>query len=150
VYVPSAGNVLREREQHIQLLQQELRQKENWLEETTRELKKLSEENLAEQKRAQAAVNKLEAELQEKIEWAEQVKAELAATQGELTKCVELLTRAEATVVERSAWAKRLDRELNAIYMSKGYRISRRLGLSPSPPAPAGAAQNSGQDGGNS
>jgi SAM-dependent methyltransferase len=83
VYVPSGGNVLREREQHIQLLQQELRQKERWLEETTQNLKKLSEENLAEQKRAQAAINKLEAELQEKIQWAEQVKAELAATQSE-------------------------------------------------------------------
>ncbi len=148
VYVPSSGNVLREREQHIHLLQQELHQKERWLEETTRELKKLSEENLAEQQRAQEAINKLEAELQEKIAWAEQVKGELTATQGELTKCVELLTRAEATVVERSEWAKRLDRELNAIYASKGYRISRRLGLSPSPPAPAEAVQNSGQESG--
>jgi SAM-dependent methyltransferase len=148
VYVPSAGNVLRERERHIQLLQEELRQKERWLEETTLELKKLSEENLAQQERAQAAVNKLEAELQEKIQWAERVKAELAATQGELTKCVELLTRAEATVVERSEWAKRLDRELTAIYASKGYRISRRLGLSPAPPAaPADAVQGSGKDG---
>jgi SAM-dependent methyltransferase len=139
VYVPSSGNVLREREQHIHLLQEELHQKERWLEETTQQLKKLSEENLAEQQRAQAAVNNLEAELQEKIEWAEQVKAELASTQGELTKVVELLTRAEATIVERSEWAKRLDRELAAIYASRGYRISRKLGLSPSPPAASGA-----------
>ena len=149
LYVPSSGNVLRERERHIHLLRDEIQKKERWLAETTEELKKLTEDSLAEQERAREAIGKLEAENKRKTEWAEQVKAELASTQAELAKCVELLDRAEATVVERTEWAKRLDGELTALHASLGYRISRKLGLSPSPSLPgAPAASSSGRDGG--
>jgi hypothetical protein len=137
--VPSAGNVLRERELHIDLLESELRQKEKWLEETTAELKKLAAQSLADQKSAQQAVDKLEAELHEKIQWAEAVNAELALKQEEVKKCVDLLNQAEATVIERSEWAMRLNRDLEAVYTSRGYRISRKLGLSPPPPSPVPA-----------
>lgn len=135
VYVPSAGNVLRERELHIDLLESELRQKEKWLEETTAELKQLAAQSLADQKSAQQAVDKLEAELHEKIQWAEAANAELALKQEEVKKCVDLLNQAEATVIERSEWAMRLNRDLEAVYTSRGYRISRKLGLSPPPPS---------------
>ena len=45
VYVPRAGNVLRERERHIGLLEQELSQKDDWLETAQRELARLRREH---------------------------------------------------------------------------------------------------------
>ncbi len=142
VYVPESGNVLRAREHHIDLLEDELAKKTRWLEDTIRELKELSEQNQAEQKRAQEAIDELQAENERKTEWAQQVEERLeertrwslqldaenkqllenyrtleattTQTQAELAECVRLLDDAEQRVIERTEWAQRLDRELEA------------------------------------
>jgi SAM-dependent methyltransferase len=166
VYVPRTANVLRDREHHIDLLEGELRQKTRWLEETAEELEKLSRINKAEQEKAQQAIEQLEQENERKTKWAEDLEAKLdertkwsiqleaenkevvanyrrleeehQRVQGELKKCVELLDRAEQTVIERTEWAQRLTRDLEAVYASPAYRLGRRLGLAPNPPAEAG------------
>lgn len=170
VYVPRTANVLRDREHHIDLLDSELQQKTRWLEETAEELEKLSRINKAEQEKAQQAIEQLEQENERKTKWAEDLEAKLdertkwsvqleaenkevvanyrrleeeqQQVQAELKKCVELLDRAEQTVIERTEWAQRLTRDLEAVYASPAYRFGRRLGLAPDP---AGLAGNSTQ-----
>ncbi len=137
VYLPQAGNVLREREHHIDLLDDEIKQKEKWLAETTAELKQLDEEYRREQKLAQETIAELEQqnelktqwaeqieadyskELEQRTEWAEKLDAELKQAwdnyrgiEQELKKCIALLDDAEQRVIERTQWARRLDREL--------------------------------------
>lgn len=172
VYMPGTGNVLRDREHHIDLLESELRKKTEWLEKTTRELEELTRVHKADQREAQEAIDGLEQENERKTKWAEDLEAKLdertkwsvqleaenkevvanyrrleeehQKAQGELKKCVELLDRAEQTVIERTEWAQRLGRDLEAIYASPAYRYGRRLGLAPSPPNDrAGSAPNS-------
>ena len=141
VYLPQSGNVLRDREKHIHLLKQEVRQKEQWLAETTKELKQLDEIHLAEQREAQEAITALEKENEEKVRWAKQMKGRFDKELLERTKWAEsleadveearnnfarleterneivaklrvLLEGAEARAAERTEWAQRLDREL--------------------------------------
>ena len=137
VYLPESGNVLREREHHIDLLDDEIKQKEKWLAETTSELKQLDEEYRREQKLAQQTIAELEQqneqktqwaeqleadysqELQKRTEWAEKLDAELKQAwdnyrgiEQELKKCIALLDDAENRVIERTEWAQRLDGEL--------------------------------------
>ena len=68
VYIPRAGNVLRERERHIGLLERELVQKEVWLESAKSELGALQGEH-----------EKQTEELDKSNLWAEQLNTELAA-----------------------------------------------------------------------
>jgi len=137
VYLPESGNVLREREHHIDLLDGQIKQKEKWLAETTAELKQLDEEYRREQKLAQETIADLEQqnaqktqwaeqleadysrELEQRTEWAEKLDAELKQAwdnyrgiEQELKKCIALLDDAENRVIERTEWARRLDREL--------------------------------------
>ncbi len=67
VYVPRAGNVLRERERHIALLRDELAQKEAWLEDAKSELSALQTEH-----------EKQTEELDKSNRWADALNAELA------------------------------------------------------------------------
>jgi chromosome segregation ATPase len=69
VYLPSAGNVLRERETHIALLEGELRRKDEWLEKSQRELVDLDR-----------AHRQLTVELEESNRWAESLNEELASS----------------------------------------------------------------------
>ncbi len=137
VYLPESGNVLREREHHIDLLDDEIRQKEKWLAETTAELKQLDEEYRREQKLAQETIAELEQQNEQKTQWAEQIEADYSkeleqrtewaekldaelkqawdnyrGIEQELKKCIALLDDAEQRVIERTQWAQRLDREL--------------------------------------
>ena len=137
VYLPESGNVLREREHHIDLLDDEIKKKEQWLRETTADLKDLDEEYRREQKLAQETIAELEQqneqktrwaeqleagykkELEQRTEWAEKLDAELKQAwdnyrkiEQELKKCIALLDDAENRVIERTEWAQRLDREL--------------------------------------
>ena len=122
VYLPQSGNVLRNREKHIHLLEEELRQKEAWL-------NKYREK----QKEAQEVIDDLEKENEDKISWAKRI-------EENYTKQLK----------ERTDWAQNLDRELNEsvkelalankelakVYASLAYRIGRRLGLAPPPRPP--------------
>lgn len=69
VYIPSAANLLREREQHIRTLRAEVELKDTWLEETRGQRDGLQEQ-----------FNKLERHLEEQNRWAQQLETELTAS----------------------------------------------------------------------
>jgi SAM-dependent methyltransferase len=184
IYVPRAANLLREREQHIFLLQDELAKTKTWLEgvmsdrqkliESQDELKAHLEEHnrwalqldqdhhaalariselqdlmQAEQKKAiemaaayQRTVDALEQENRDKTEWAleteRRLSTALAQKCDELAETVRLLDRAEAAVVERTAWAQDLDRslqqaqaKLRMISDSRWVKLGRAAGVGP-------------------
>lgn len=112
VYIADSGNVLFEREAHIRLLNTEIQLKTSWLED--------AHKNLAE---LHAAHQSLQEEHDRRSAWAMDTIHEMEATNRRLAeqldaKCKELQTAvdrlngAEATIVDRSAWAQRLDAEL--------------------------------------
>jgi SAM-dependent methyltransferase len=177
VYVPKATNLLREREQHIQLLDHELARAKQWLSETQaerdnllalhRELKEELETRnrwaekldadltaagrrivqLQEELPAQAAgyerkIAELEQENRAKTQWALETEArltaELTAKCNELAECVRLLETAEATVVERTLWAQRVESQreelaarLEMVRSSRWVRLGRTVGIGP-------------------
>ncbi len=134
VYVPKAANVLRERELHVEALQQqlaqikadreallqfhrqqtlELEERNRWAQALDADLKAAGERvvalqneaaELAEGYRAQMA--RMEEQDRVKTEWARKASAELEAKCQELAHCVSLLDQAEATVRERTEWAQ--------------------------------------------
>lgn len=109
VYVASSGNVLMERARHIQLLEQEVQAKTQWLEKAKSELEALHRVH-----------QQVELELKERSTWALRSTEDLQSQNANLAtvldkKCAELevavarLHEAEQTVEERSQWARRLD-----------------------------------------
>jgi len=143
VYVPKAANILRERELHVEALQQQLAQvkadREALLEFLRQQTRDLEERTLwaqgldADLKAAgerigalqnevaemaagyQAQVSKMEHEDRVKTEWARKVSAELEAKCRELAECVTLLDTAEATVCERTEWAQSAEAQRAAL-----------------------------------
>lgn len=112
IFVADNGNVLFERESHIRLLTEELRLKTSWLDGTQNSLTELHQAHEA-----------LREEHNRRSEWALQTVGDLESTNKDLaaqlaSKCDELqlavdrLNEAERTIVERSEWARRLDKEL--------------------------------------
>ncbi len=84
VYMPSSGNLLREREEHIRKLEGELRQKDGWLEELKASLAALQAEHeatLEEMRRQTEWALRLDAELQEARATIEQQQEQHAAEQ---------------------------------------------------------------------
>jgi SAM-dependent methyltransferase len=69
VYVPRAANLLREREQHVQLLEQQLIETKKWLSDTQTERNSLLE-----------LFRKQSEELEDRTHWAERLNAELDAS----------------------------------------------------------------------
>jgi SAM-dependent methyltransferase len=131
VYVPRAANMLREREQHIDLLK-------GWLEESRAELRELLErfrsqtaeleqsnrwaEGLNAQLEERGArvvalqeelaiagvhIGQLEAEARSTLETATRIARDLEDKCRELAQCVDFLHGVERTVEERTEWAKR-------------------------------------------
>lgn len=133
LYVPSSGNVLREREQHVALLEQEVKTKSGWLVKATEELEALAKTNQEEHDKAQAAIRQMEAELAEKIAWAQSRDADLVAAAADLTAAGAKIDELEARVIERSEWAQRLQRQIDQLHDWKGYKLARKFGLAPLP-----------------
>ncbi|MFN7997113.1 MAG: methyltransferase domain-containing protein [Bryobacteraceae bacterium] len=159
VYVPSSANMLRERENHIAVLEGEvvearaeihrlnveLEQSNHWAERLNAELDQrrariaeLQDELAAEQAGARAAVERLESEIRAKTEWAEQLNAGLDAKIQELAHCVGYLRQAEKTVEERTLWAQKAQAEaedlkakIAMIEASRWMRLGRSVGLGP-------------------
>jgi SAM-dependent methyltransferase len=131
VYIPSTGNVLRERERHVELLQADLRK-------TIAELETMCRLHAEAQKEAREAIDRLEADNAEKLNWARELEQELTRVREDREKCIGRLDEAEERVTERSKWAQRLDGELEelkaemaTIKGSLAYRVSRRVGIMP-------------------
>ncbi|HVN06753.1 MAG TPA: methyltransferase domain-containing protein [Bryobacteraceae bacterium] len=114
VYVPSAANVLRERETHIALLAGEVRQKSEWLEAAQRKLADLNQQHGA-----------LTAELEESNRWAARLDQELAAKAARVVELQEEVAaeqaKAQAAIAEleqeirtKTGWAQQLNATLDA------------------------------------
>jgi ubiquinone/menaquinone biosynthesis C-methylase UbiE len=86
VYLPSAGNVLRERERHIALLEREIETKNGWLEK--------AQEDLAEFARKHQA---LAQELERSNQWAAALNREVAEKGARVTELQEELAREQAS-----------------------------------------------------
>lgn len=191
VYIPRAGNVLRERERHIGLLERELAQKNEWLEDAKSALSELQREHekqtadleksnrWAEERNAEAAaraarvlelqqelaadqakarsvaegyaakVADLEKDLRQKTQWAIDLETRLTAEVDQqtaaLVRAVEALHAVEAELESRTHWAQNLQAEVDslqrlagelkgkmALYQqSRWVRLGRRIGLGP-------------------
>lgn len=114
VYIPNAGNVLRERERHIALLEQELAQKNQWLETAKGALADLQQEH-----------EKQTAELQKSNAWAEDLNrqvtergARIVALQQELvtvsTGYAAKVKSLEEDIREKTQWAIEVETNLKA------------------------------------
>ena len=149
LYAPRAANLLREREEHIRLLERELAQVRSWLEQTTTDRNNLLTTHSDLQKQFEAAqgraaeiIAELNQENQRKTQWAidteERLTAELQKHTTQLAEAVRLLDRAEATVVERTQWARGLEAQLQEtagqlalVRQSRWLKLGRQLGLAP-------------------
>jgi len=137
-FLPSAGNVLREREQHIRKLEEDLAALQ---ESTCRELeerKTWAEQLNAELEQARRVLNQQQADLESKIAWARELDAELE-------KARQALAKLQREFEERTVWAQKLDREVEAaraelrlIFGSRWYRLGKKLGLGPVPESDRG------------
>ena len=85
VYIPRAGNVLRERGRHIALLEQELATKNQWLETAIRERQELM-----------AAHQELEAELRRSNQWADSLNKELEGRHARVAQLQQELEEQQA------------------------------------------------------
>jgi SAM-dependent methyltransferase len=126
VYLPSAANVLREREHHIQKLEEELAQKTEWL-----------EKNVAEHAGLVKVHDQLKDELEARNRWAEELNQQLAA-KGERVAALQQeleaehaaasetvaryeskITELEADVAEKAQWAINAERRLSTEFAAK-------------------------------
>jgi SAM-dependent methyltransferase len=131
LYLPSAGNVLREREIHIHRLLEEIQPLRQHLKELDQ---RLSEKG--------SYVLQLQDDYNQKIEWAQSLERDLEKARADLDQL-----RREFD--ERTAWALRLDAELQArsedlqlLFGSRWYRLGKNLKLSPVPPSDHGAPES--------
>jgi ubiquinone/menaquinone biosynthesis C-methylase UbiE len=146
VYLPSTGNLLREREQHIGLLEAEVATKNDWLQKSEGERAVLTETLERERRLAQEAtegyrqkVAELEADLARRTEVfqanEQRIEQELRA---QLDRSVQMLHHTEAILAERTEWALRLqtrgeslERDFQAIRSSLWFRLGRTFGAGP-------------------
>jgi SAM-dependent methyltransferase len=149
LYAPRAANLLREREEHIRLLESELGEVRSWLDQTTHDRNsllaahsELQKQFAAEQARAAEIIVDLNQENQRKTKWAiqteQRLNADLARQTAQLAEAVRLLDRAEATVIERTDWARKLEAQLHEtaaqlalVRQSRWLKLGRQLGLGP-------------------
>lgn len=114
-----------------------------------RRIVELQEEFQAEQKRAAevaagyaAKVAELEGENRQKTQWAQdterRLNAELVVQSGQLANTLRLLDKAEATVVERTQWAQKLEEQLRQaeaqlemVRQSRWVKLGRTAGVGP-------------------
>lgn len=92
VYVPRAANLLREREQHIFLLQDELAKTKRWLEDVISDRQKLIE-----------AQRELETHLEEHNRWALQLERDHQAALQRISELQDLMQAEQARALEMAA-----------------------------------------------
>ncbi len=143
LYLPSTGNVLREREIHIHLLQEHLAQARTQVGEAQQQAQKL--EQLLEERTQWAReldrqlsvkadyIVQLQADHHSKVQWALSLQQEVEQARAALQKL-------QQEFEERTAWALNLNKELEQrreelrlLYGSLWYRIGKNLRLSPIP-----------------
>jgi chromosome segregation ATPase len=121
VYVPRAANVLRERERHIDLLDREVSQKNDWLETAKSELARLQEEHekqTEELKRSNLWAEGLNRQVQARAARVAQLQEELASDQRNAREVAEgyaaKIRGLEADIREKTQWAIDVEANLKA------------------------------------
>jgi len=110
LYIPKSGNILREREQHIDKLEQELRTKNGWLADLEAKHRGLVDQ-FREQTQELEKSNQWAAGLDEQL----RVAAERMMTlQGEVDELHRLYEASEQENLRKTEWATNLDAELEA------------------------------------
>ncbi|HWP86078.1 MAG TPA: hypothetical protein VNN17_12865, partial [Terriglobia bacterium] len=143
LYLPSTGNVLRERETHIRQLEAQLEEARRDRDTALEQIRRL-EHQLEERTAWAQAMNReiagkdayilqLQSDYEQKVQWAKNL-------DGELEQARAALQKLQQEFDERTAWALRLDQELNErladlrlLYGSRWYRLGKKLGASPVP-----------------
>jgi hypothetical protein len=128
IYVPRGGNVLRDREHHIGLLEGELVTKNQWIEERVARILELQDELASEQAKARARIDELEEENRHTLSIAKRVVQELEDKCGELARCVDFLHAAERKAEEKQHEADELRGKILA---SRWFKLGRKLNLGP-------------------
>ena len=131
------------------MLERELTEVRSWLDQTTDDRNSLlathsdlQKQFAAEQGRSAEIIADLNQENLRKTKWAiqteQRLNADLARQTAQLAEAVRLLDRAEATVIERTEWARRLEAELQAtaaqlalVRQSRWLKLGRQIGLGP-------------------
>ena len=121
-WVPSSSNILREREHHIAKLEGELRKKDEWLEEFSRNhagLQRAHDLTLAELEARNEWATRLNGQLDERIARVIELQQEaedrlswIGALEAEITAARANSERLEAELAARTAWALSLDEQL--------------------------------------
>jgi SAM-dependent methyltransferase len=138
-WLPVSGNVLRERQRHIALLEAEIEQKNAWLAESTESRAKLQKSHddviaelhqsnawaaglNAELDVARAAISRLESEAAERLDWVRSIEAQIRDLEDQIARGraeVERQRREnrdlENTIDERTRWAQSLDAEVQQL-----------------------------------
>ena len=149
VYVPRAANLLRERERHIRKLEEDverqivehakLQQAHQALTEHLEQQNRWALEVEQNWRAAQKRIVELQDELETTVKaYQQELTARLTERAEEHAATVRLLDRAEATVIERTLWAQRLDAELvrakellEMIRQSRWLKLGRSIRLGP-------------------
>jgi len=127
VFVPRAGNVLRERERHIMLLAAELAQKDEWLEKAKQELAALNDDH----QKLLAMYRQQKKEMEERTEWAMQLNRELEERGPRIQQLQDELAREQAEARSMAEGYERKVRELEEDVREKtewALETERRLG----------------------
>lgn len=154
-WLPTSGNTLRERLQHIALLESELGKKNDWLNEALKSLRTLQKEHEDLQKAhensnawahrlngeldvARGAIARLEAEATERLAWARDLEGQTERARAEIARLNRESEEREAVIAERTEWARSLDRELQdlraqlqTLESTLLFRAGRRLRMLP-------------------
>ena len=119
VYVPRAGNVLRERGQHIALLEREIATKNEWLEKAARQHQELIEAHDLQKKeleRSNQWAEELNRELEERRERVAQLQTELVEQQEAARQVAEgyaaKVRELEEDALAKAQWARNTQDEL--------------------------------------
>jgi SAM-dependent methyltransferase len=158
-WLPSSGNVLRERRHHVSLLESEIERKNTWLAEaldTLASVQKSHDESNAwaarlngELDSARAVVERLETEAAVRLDWIggletqiRDLESQTARGRAEIARLGLERDEMESTIAERTQWAQSLDQELERVRTelqtletAKWVRLGRKLHMMPGKPA---------------
>jgi ubiquinone/menaquinone biosynthesis C-methylase UbiE len=129
-WMPSSGNLLREREHHIAKLEGELEKKDAWLQQVIAEhatLQHSHEETVAELKQRnewadrlneeiddrRAMIARLQQDAGEKLAWTRNLEADIAKRDLEIERLMRENHGLETDVTARTAWARSLEEQLD-------------------------------------
>ncbi len=141
VYVPHEGNLLRERERHIHLLEQELKTLAEEREVATAQLGQFEsdlksrehwiaglEQQVVDYKRerevAAAQLAQFESDLDERNKWIASLEQEILNHQGERDAALTALKATEQELEQRTGWAQSLDQQVYELVAKLGEKES--------------------------